>query len=83
MDLDDGFGVHYVLSEVGEPDAQVGGPLATGRVLITGGAGYVGSVLAQELLGRGYAVRVVDTLLHADASLLPVWGRPSFEFVRG
>ena len=30
------------------------------RVVITGGAGYIGSVLTEELLTRGYAVTVLD-----------------------
>jgi nucleoside-diphosphate-sugar epimerase len=55
----------------------------TGRVLVTGGAGYVGSVLVHELLARGRPVRVLDSLVHGQASLLSVWGRDSFQFVRG
>ncbi len=53
-------------------------------VLITGGAGYVGSVLVHELLERGARVRVLDSLLHGNgSSLLLAWARPGFEFVRG
>jgi nucleoside-diphosphate-sugar epimerase len=39
------------------------------RILVVGGAGYVGSVLTEELLQRGYAVRVLDRLLFGDAGL--------------
>src|SRR4051812_49793935 len=39
---------------------QGGDPV--GSVLITGGAGFIGSHLADELLARGYEVRVLDTL---------------------
>jgi len=46
-----------------------------GRVLLVGGAGYVGSVLAAELIERGYAVRVVDRLYFGDDGLAPVRDR--------
>jgi nucleoside-diphosphate-sugar epimerase len=58
-------------------------PSSTGVVLVTGGAGFVGSILVQELLARRHAVRVLDSLLHGQPSLLAAWGRPSFEFVHG
>jgi nucleoside-diphosphate-sugar epimerase len=45
------------------------------RILVVGGAGYVGSVLTEELLQRGYAVRVLDRLYFGDAGLHPVRGR--------
>ncbi len=53
------------------------------NVLITGGAGYIGSTLAPQLLAAGHGVRVLDTLLHGGRSLLPVWAHPRFEFLRG
>lgn len=52
-------------------------------ILITGGAGYVGSRLTQLLLGRGHSVRVLDSLRWGGESLLGVWGDPRFEFVKG
>lgn len=45
------------------------------KILVVGGAGYVGSVLTRELLDRGYAVRVVDRLYFGDASLQDIRDR--------
>ena len=42
------------------------------KILVVGGAGYVGSVLVEELLARGYAVRVVDRLYYGDQGLREV-----------
>jgi nucleoside-diphosphate-sugar epimerase len=53
------------------------------NVLITGGAGYVGSTLTPRLLAAGHRVRVLDALLHGGRALLPVWTHPRFEFLRG
>jgi nucleoside-diphosphate-sugar epimerase len=56
----------------------------SGRVLVTGGAGYVGSIVVAELLAREYRVRALDALFHGGVrSLLLPWGNPRFEFVRG
>jgi nucleoside-diphosphate-sugar epimerase len=53
-------------------------------VLVTGGAGYVGSILVQHLLTRDYDVRVLDSLLHGSLpSLLPAWGDNRFKFLHG
>jgi nucleoside-diphosphate-sugar epimerase len=41
----------------------------TVRVLITGGAGYIGSVLCDRLLETGYQVTVVDSLIYRQNSL--------------
>lgn len=52
------------------------------RVLVTGGAGYVGSIIARLLLERGNAVRVLDSLLHGGDALLSLYPFEGFEFTR-
>ncbi len=53
------------------------------RVLVVGGAGYIGSLLAERLLEKGYRVRVFDSLVYGDEALRPVKGHPNFELVVG
>ena len=45
------------------------------KILVVGGAGYIGSVLVFELLERGYAVRVLDRLYYGDAGLREIRDR--------
>src|SRR5262245_45888615 len=53
------------------------------KVLVTGGAGYIGAVLVPHLLERRHGVRVLDNLMYGGNSLLPLVRREGFEFVRG
>jgi nucleoside-diphosphate-sugar epimerase len=53
------------------------------RLLLTGGAGYIGSVLLPLLLESANTVRVLDNLLYGGASLLPYVRNPRFEFIKG
>lgn len=53
------------------------------RVLVTGGAGYIGSVLSQRLLEAGYRLRVVDNVAYGQNSLFHLCNHPEFEFING
>jgi nucleoside-diphosphate-sugar epimerase len=53
------------------------------RILVTGGAGYIGSVLVPELLRGGYTVTVLDALIHAQNSLLECCSNTRFDFIKG
>lgn len=53
------------------------------RVLVTGGAGYVGSVLCEHLLSAGYEVTVLDNVLYGQTSLFHHCHNPNFRFVFG
>ena len=52
------------------------------HVLITGGAGYIGSLLTSELLRANYHVTVLDSLLFGGESLVPFLHHPNFHFVK-
>jgi len=52
------------------------------HVLITGGAGYIGSLLTGHLLRLGFRVTVVDDLLFGGESLLAYFPFPTFHFVK-
>ena len=52
-------------------------------ILITGGAGYIGSVLTPELLSKGHKVTVIDNLLYKQCSLLSCCSDKNFTMVNG
>lgn len=53
------------------------------RILVTGGAGYLGSIMVPELLAAGHSVTVLDNFLFRQNSLAHVCHLPNFEVVRG
>ena len=52
-------------------------------ILVTCGAGYIGSVLVPILMENGCQVRMLDSLLYGGASLLPLFRNPRLDFVKG
>lgn len=53
------------------------------RVLITGGAGYLGSILCEHLLATGFKVTVLDNLLFGQTPLFHLCANPNFDFIFG
>lgn len=53
------------------------------NILITGGAGYLGSIICEQLLNKGYQVTVLDNLLYKQKSLFHLMANPNFEFIFG
>ncbi|MDO8505604.1 MAG: NAD(P)-dependent oxidoreductase [bacterium] len=53
------------------------------KIVVTGGAGYIGSILVPALLQKGHAVVVVDNLLYRQTSLLDICNHPQLAIIRG
>ena len=55
----------------------------TRSILVTGGAGYIGSILVPALLDQGFKVTVLDTFMFKQNSLASLCANPNFQIVRG
>ena len=53
------------------------------NILITGGAGYIGTTLTTQLLNAGHKVTVYDCLKFGGNQLIPFFRNPNFTFVKG
>ena len=53
------------------------------KILVSGGAGYIGSVLVRLLIEKGYHVRVIDNLSFGGEPILDLLNHDRFEFVKG
>ncbi len=53
------------------------------KILVTGGAGYLGSILCERLLAAGHRVTVVDNFMFGQATLLHLCSNPALEIIRG
>ena len=53
------------------------------KLLITGGAGYLGSIMTPFFLSKGYEVTVIDNLMYAQTTLMECCANPGFSFIKG
>lgn len=57
--------------------------MMNGKILVTGGAGYIGSILVPALLDNDFEVTVLDALMYDQSPLLECCANPKFNFVKG
>jgi nucleoside-diphosphate-sugar epimerase len=53
------------------------------KILVTGGAGYLGSTMVPELLADGHEVTVIDNFMYKQSSLNAVCNNPNFKIIKG
>jgi len=79
----DALSLEDLVRMLGLPRSKPSPKGPAGRVLVVGGAGYLGSILTRKLLERGYQVRVLDSFLYGRRSLDGLDGLSNLEIVRG
>lgn len=52
------------------------------KILVTGGAGYLGSILSRKLLAKGYKIRVIDALWYGKEPISECLSNPNFELIQ-
>ena len=52
-------------------------------LLVTGGAGYIGSVLTRQFLEKGFTVRVLDSLMYGGEPIVDLFNYPNFQVIKG
>lgn len=57
--------------------------MAGEKIVVTGGAGFYGSVLVRQLLAAGYQVHVIDNLMYGPHTILELFIHDNFRFTRG
>ena len=53
------------------------------KILITGGAGYIGSLLTPKLINKGYEITVIDNFMYKQNTLLDVCYHSNFNLING
>ena len=53
------------------------------HIFITGGAGYLGTVITRLLLSQGYKVTIYDNLMYDSTVLIPFFSDKNFKFIKG
>ncbi len=74
------------LAQLAAPAAAAIPPPATrkaDKVLVVGGAGYIGAIVLEKLLQRGKHVRLLDRLVYGDQAIAPLMKHPNLEFMEG
>ena len=82
-EIQDIVSVDDVEKTLGKTASLKAGPDSSKKVLVVGGAGYLGSVLTRKLLAKGYAVRVLDSFIYGRRALEELAFNDKLEIVEG